>query len=147
MLYNPGNKLQMNGSMNKNRHFSLLIENGSWPFLFNKKHSDVILFYTIAKLIAQLDILFGSDKPSPLPPPPPPSENPGSPKPTYMVEMTSVPCSDGSSISQTVLPNYFFREFKTPQIPFAFEFECERPNGNSVTVCHRTAIWKISAMG
>ena len=28
---------------------------------------------------------------------------------------------------------------------FAFEFECNRPNGNSVTVCHRIAIRQISA--
>ena len=33
------------------------------------------------------------------------------------------------------------REFKISQIPFAFDFECDRPNSNSVTVCHRIAIW------
>ena len=33
------------------------------------------------------------------------------------------------------------REFEISQIPFAFEFECNRPYSNSVTVCHRIAIW------
>ena len=32
-----------------------------------------------------------------------------------------------------------------PQIPFVFEFECKRSNGNLGTVCHRIAIWQISA--
>ena len=27
-------------------------------------------------------------------------------------------------------------EFKIPQIPFAFQFDCDRPNGDSATVCH-----------
>ena len=33
------------------------------------------------------------------------------------------------------MSNHFLNlsEFKIPQIPFAFESECERPNGNSVT--------------
>ena len=35
------------------------------------------------------------------------------------------------------------REFKIPQIPFAFEFECNWPNGNLATVCHQIVIWHI----
>ena len=36
-------------------------------------------------------------------------------------------------------------KFKIPQIPFAFEFECNRPNGNLANVYHRLAIRLISS--
>ena len=33
--------------------------------------------------------------------------------------------------------------FRIAQVPFAFEFECNRPNSKSATVCHRITIHQI----
>ena len=35
------------------------------------------------------------------------------------------------------ISGYTMREYKIPQIPFAFEFECNWPKGNSATICHQ----------
>ena len=39
--------------------------------------------------------------------------------------------------------NICIRAFRIAQAPFAFEFECNRLNSNSPTVCHQITIWQI----